>query len=186
MIQLSLDDEPPSIFRGKKEVKKKSKNLHQLFFCFKNESCKINLKELNNKKLEAKIKDPSSNSLSSKNYSALEKSSSEEKISFSGENIKFSKINNSKGNLYSNEINYLKINEKNSQEKTENSNFYFNNTEYNFIFLQTFIKDNNKEKNYYSESREKQEKEQDYESFSFEDEKTTEENTLIWNAKTYN
>lgn len=186
MIQVSLDDEPPPVFRGKKEVKKKTKNLPQLAFSFKNEINKNYLKNSNNKKLEDKIKNNPSNTSSTEDYSSLEKFFSENNINSSNDKIEFFKKNISDKNLSSESLNYLKIKQENIQENPENSNFYFKNIEYNFIFSQTFIKDNNKEKKDYFESEEKQEKEPSYTLFSFEEKKTTEENTIKWNATAYN
>lgn len=186
MIQVSLDSEPPPNFRGKKEVKKKSKNLPQLVFSLKNKNNSNSLKDLHNKKLEDKIKNSSSNVSSTEDYSALERYSSEENTDFSQKNTKFSNLNHGKGDSDKIILDYPKVHESNLTENSENLNFYFKSSEYNFIFSQTFIKDNNKEKKDYSESIEKQEKEQTYTLFSFDDEKTTEENTIKWNVTAYN
>jgi len=186
MIQVSLDSEPPPNIRGKKEVKKRSKNLPQLVFSLKNKDNSNSLRDANNKKLEDKIKNNSSNNSSTEDYSALERYSSEENTDFFQKNTQLSNLNHSNADSDKIIIKYPRVHETNLTENSENLNFYFKNSEYNFIFSQTFIKDNNKEKKDYSESIEKQEKEQTYTLFSFDDEKTTEENTIKWNATAYN
>lgn len=185
MIQVSLDSEPPPICQGQKEVKKKNKNLPQMVFSLKNKNNSNPTRDANNKKLEDKIKNNSSNISSTENYSALEKYSSEENISLSKNNIQFSSVNLSNGNFDEISKNYLNMHKENLTENPENLNFYFKNSEYNFAFSQTFIKDDNKEKKDYSESREKQENEITYALFSFDDGKTTEENTIKWIATAY-
>lgn len=56
MIKLSLDNEPPSKFEGKKEVsKKKSEPLHQLIFSLRNRKNKIKFTN-SRKNLEEQIK----------------------------------------------------------------------------------------------------------------------------------
>ncbi len=186
MIQVSLDSEPPPAFRGKKEVKKKSKTLPQLVFSIKNKNNSNSLNDSNNKKLEDKIKNNPGSSSHLENYSSLEKSFSEENTTRSQKSIIFSGINHSNEDLDSINLNYLKIHEENSAENPRNLDFYFKNSEYNFIFSQTFIKDDNKEKKDYWESKEKQEKEATYALSSFDEEKTTEEITIKWNATAYN
>lgn len=186
MIQVSLDSEPPPDCRGKKEVKKKNKSLPQLVFSIKNKNNSNSLNDSNNKKLEDKIKNNPGSSSSLENYSALEKSFSEENTTLSQKSIIFSGINHSNEDLDSINLNYLKIHEENSAENPRNLYFYFKNTEYNFVLSQTFIKDDNKEKKDYWESKEKQEKEATYTLSSFEDEKTTEEREIKWNATAYN
>lgn len=186
MIQVSLDSEPPPDCRGKKEVKKKNKNLPQLVFSLKNKNNSNSLKESNPKKLENKIKNNSLNISSKEDYSNLEKYSSEEDTNFSQNRIQFLNTNSSNEDLNEINLNYLRIHKENSTESSKNSDFYFKNSEYNFVFSQTFIKDDNKEKKYYLESKEKQEKEPIYNLSSFEEEKITEENTIKWNATAYN
>lgn len=186
MIQVSLDSEPPPAFRGKKEVKKKSKNLPQLVFSFKNEHNGNNVGQQNNKKLEDKIKNNPTNIISAEKYSTLEKSSSEENTSSSQKNIKFSKASFNEEDLDSSTLNYLRINEESFRENQENLYFQFESSEYKFRLSQTFIKGDDKEKKDYLESREKQEKEPFFILFSFEENKVEEERVIKWNATAYN
>lgn len=186
MIQVSLDDEPPPVFRGKKEVKKKGKTLPQLVFSLKNKSNGNSLRESNNKKLEDKIKNNSKDVSSPNDYSALEKTSSKENVNLTQDSIKFSVQNNTKENSDIIFIEYLKINRENGDENEENTIFYTKNTEYNFIFSQTFIKYNNKKENNYSESKEQEKKDVIYNLRPFEEDKQSEERVIEWNVMGYN
>ena len=186
MIQLLSDNEPPPKFQRKKEVKNKGKNLPQLVFSLKIENNSNTINNSNNKKLEDRIKNNPVNNQYLEDYSALEKSFSKNSTTTSQKKIRFSEINTSNESLSQINTDYLEINKENSVKNRKNQNFYFKNTEYNFIFFQTFIKDDNKEKKYYLELREKQEKDKIYSLSSFDEEKTTDEREIKWNATDYN
>ena len=92
-------------------MKKKSKNLPQLVFSLKNKNNSNSLRNSNDKKLEYKIKNNSSDSSSTKDYSSLEKYFSDENANLSQNRIKFSNTNNSNKILDKTSINYLKFHE---------------------------------------------------------------------------
>jgi hypothetical protein len=188
MKQLSLDEEPPPIFRGEKEVnKRKNKNLPQLIFSIRSERIR-NKSQVNSKNLEKQIKNNQADYSSNENYSSLEKSFSESENNLTPtlKNLEFEKSLSSTHEANEIIFDYLQKQEMKSTTSKKIESFYAVDSTYSFESHQTFIKDNIKKENYYSESKEKEEKDVVYALHPLDEENDNQENTIRWNAMSYN
>jgi len=176
MTKLSLDSEPPPKFEGKKEAnRKKNGTLHQIILSLKGEKGK-NKFISNEKKGEKKIKSNLRECKLDEDYPRIE-DSLEERINFTSKSpIEFTSTLDKDIKDIRREFDYF-------QRKNVTYDFSHN---YSFTITQTFIKDDVKKENYYSQSKEQEEKETLYTLHSFEEEENIEDNTIKWNAGAYN
>lgn len=188
MIQVSLDSEPPPIFRGQKQGNKKNKNLPQVIFSIRNEK-NIDKSNLSRKNIEKNLRDTSVKDSSKGNYSGMEINVLEtSRISLSN-NVQFSRPSIADLNLISGKFDYLNTKEGMTFSDRKSSEFYAMSSGYSFGTPSASVEyDEKKERNYQSKGNE--EKDRNYVLGVLEEEKKPvdeiRDNAIKWDPSNYN
>jgi hypothetical protein len=167
MINLSLDDEPPSKFEGKKEVnKKKSEPLHQLIFSLRNRKNKIKFTS-SRKNLEEQIKSDLAKYIFDAEYLKTSENYPESNSTPTVNVIEFTNVLTTNQNQIIPDFNYGE--KKSSTEFSEKkfSNFYEMKSSY--YFAPETIRENKKEDSY-EQPKEEDSEEIPYMVYAFEEE----------------
>ncbi|MGY4884150.1 MAG: hypothetical protein ACP5NZ_01070 [Nanobdellota archaeon] len=188
MTRLSLETEPPPIFRGQKGINKKGKNLPQVIFSIRNEK-NIDKSNQSRKTIEKNLKNSSIKESSNGDYSSMEITILDAGNTSFSNSVHFSKSSISDSNLISDKFDYLHLKENINSNKN-NTGFYTLNSGYSFGIQNSSFEYEAKEERRYHESKENEEKERPYVIGVLEEEKKPvdeiRDRAIKWDPKDYN
>jgi len=167
MIKLSLDDEPPSKFEGKKEVnKKKSEPLHQLIFSLRNRKNKIKFTS-SRKNLEEQIKSDLAKYIFDAEYFKTSENYPESNSTPTVNVIEFANVLATNQNQIIPDFNYGEKKSDTGFSEKKFSNFYEIKSSYYFA---PEIRRENKKEDSYEPQKEEESEEIPYMVYAFEEE----------------